>query len=72
MSSVSLAQIGEFSFIIASEAAGRIRNHQPAFNSLILSVAIISIALTPMLLLGTCWLYRLLAHGERTESRGRR
>lgn len=65
MTSVSLAQIGEFSFIIAGEARG-FAIISPAWNSLILSVAILSIAATPLLLLATSALYR---HWRLTSGR---
>ncbi len=56
---VSLAQIGEFSFIIAREAQ-RLNVISPTLHSIVLAVAIISIALNPLLLLAAQALYRRL------------
>ena len=71
ITSVSLAQIGEFAFIIAGEALG-MSIISPALNSIILAVAILSIALTPMLLLASCRLYRFVRLvGEDERSGGR-
>lgn len=63
VTAILLGQIGEFSFIIAREAqqAGVI---SAGINTIILSVAILSIALTPMLVPASRWAYRRLRHRE--------
>lgn len=60
----SLAQVGEFSFIIAREALNA-RVISPQLNGIILSVAIISIALTPLLVSLVRWCYRCFHLFER-------
>ncbi|MHB0937205.1 MAG: cation:proton antiporter [Armatimonadota bacterium] len=57
---VSLAQIGEFSFIIASEAQ-RIGVLPTQLNAVVLAIAIISMALNPVLQPASRWMYRRLA-----------
>jgi len=57
---VSLAQIGEFSFIIAREA-GAIGVLPAQLNAVVLAIAIISMALNPVLQPASRWLYRRLS-----------
>lgn len=57
---VSLAQIGEFSFIISSVAQTR-GVFPAALNDVVIAIAIISIALNPLLQPATRWLYHRLS-----------
>ena len=60
---VSLAQVGEFSFIISREAL-RLGVISAELNGIILSVALISIGLTPLLLPLARWGYRRLRRSD--------
>lgn len=63
VTAVSVAQVGEFSFVISREAE-RIGVIDAGVNRLILSVAIVSIALTPILVpLARAIYVRLFRHG---------
>jgi len=66
LTAVSLAQIGEFSFIISREAA-RTGIITSTLNSAILAVAILSIALTPLLLQLVRWSYCRLRLAEKVQ-----
>jgi CPA2 family monovalent cation:H+ antiporter-2 len=64
LAAMSMAQVGEFSFVITREAE-RIGVISTEINRLILSVAIVSIALTPILVPLTRFLYaRLFRKGQ--------
>ena len=62
---VSLAQIGEFSFIIAREAQA-VEVLPPQLNAVVLAIAIISMALNPVLQPASRWMYRRLARAGVT------
>ncbi|HEY3379200.1 MAG TPA: cation:proton antiporter [Armatimonadota bacterium] len=63
---VSLAQVGEFSFIIAREAQGAGVISAGVYG-IILAVAIISIALTPVLLPLVRWLYQFFRKARQGQ-----
>jgi len=62
---VSLAQIGEFSFIIAREAQA-IGVLPAQLNAAVLAIAIVSMAFNPLLQPASRWLYRRLARTAMT------
>ncbi len=63
LAGMSIAQVGEFSFLVARDARA-LGIINPALHSVILAVAIVSIALTPLMLAGARAVYRRVSRRE--------